>query len=236
MKKTLLTMLVLIGLCGAYSVNANIYGSSLVSWWTLDSGAAADKSGNGNNGTLVNAPTAVTGKLAQALSFNGSTQYVLGSNGITTSPLTMCGWFKYTSGVVALADLSTGTANWDGWYIQVNGGNWFFEAVSNQNFGAGAVGATARVGSWDFVCGVVTNDSSRTIYVNGVAGGTDTSAITPVIGSQKLSIGASVRGAGNIDNYFNGAIDDVRLYNRALIIGDIRQLYYQGFSKHGNVF
>ncbi len=53
----------------------------LVCWLTFDSAdisgtTVTDKSGMGNNGTLVNSPSQVTGKVNGAVSLNGSNQYV----------------------------------------------------------------------------------------------------------------------------------------------------------------
>ena len=54
--------------------------SGLVGWWNLDEGSgtsAADSSGNGNTGTLVNNPTWTTGKINGALNLvAASSQYV----------------------------------------------------------------------------------------------------------------------------------------------------------------
>src|SRR3989338_1965645 len=53
--------------------------SGLVGYWTFDEGAgttANDSSGNNNTGTLTNGPTWTTGKIGQALNFDGSDDYV----------------------------------------------------------------------------------------------------------------------------------------------------------------
>jgi len=59
--------------------NADI-STGLVGWWKFDEGSgssAFDSSGNGNAGTLVGSPGYGAGKIGQdALSFNGSSQYV----------------------------------------------------------------------------------------------------------------------------------------------------------------
>lgn len=51
-----------------------------VGWWKLDEGTGtttADSSGSGNNGTLVNSPAWVSGRVGPgALSFGGTTSYV----------------------------------------------------------------------------------------------------------------------------------------------------------------
>ena len=54
--------------------------NGLVGYWSFNSAdvsgtKAFDRSGGGNNATLVNAPTIVKGALGQALSLNGSNQY-----------------------------------------------------------------------------------------------------------------------------------------------------------------
>src|SRR3989338_5343069 len=53
--------------------------SGLVGYWTFDEGAgttANDSSGNNNTGTLTNGPTWTTGKIGQALNFDGVNDYV----------------------------------------------------------------------------------------------------------------------------------------------------------------
>ena len=50
--------------------------NGLVGWWTFQDGTAMDWSGNQHNGALVASPPAISGIIGNALSFNGSTQYV----------------------------------------------------------------------------------------------------------------------------------------------------------------
>ena len=49
--------------------------TGLVGYWKFD-GNASDSSGLGNNGTLVGGPTFTTGKIGQALSFDGVDDFV----------------------------------------------------------------------------------------------------------------------------------------------------------------
>ena len=44
--------------------------------------------------------------------------------------------------------------------------------------------------------------------------------------SDSFKVGYS-KGTGNKDNYFNGVIDEVRVYNRTLSISEVQQLYNQ---------
>src|SRR3990167_283101 len=74
--------------------------SGLVGYWNFDEGSGAtvaDSSGNGNTGTLTNGPTWTTGKIGQALSFDGSNDYVdagTGSSLNLASSLTVSAWIK----------------------------------------------------------------------------------------------------------------------------------------------
>ncbi|KKR14759.1 MAG: hypothetical protein UT43_C0017G0030, partial [Parcubacteria group bacterium GW2011_GWC1_39_29] len=69
------------------------------------------------------------------------------------------------------------------------------------------------------------------LYVNGVLRDTDLhvvgNTVVPLTGvsacTEKMNIGYSCVNNG----YFNGRLDDVRLYNRALSAGEIAQLYYE---------
>ena len=54
---------------------------NLVGWWNFDDGSgstAADSSGLGNNGSLVNGPQWITGRNGGGLRFDGSSSYELG--------------------------------------------------------------------------------------------------------------------------------------------------------------
>jgi hypothetical protein len=80
------------------------YDSSLVGYWRFNEGAGligSDSSSNGNNGTLVNSPTWVTGKYGDALSFGGTgtNQYVSVANSPTlqlSGPFTISFWWNRT--------------------------------------------------------------------------------------------------------------------------------------------
>ncbi len=65
-----------------------------VAHWKTDAGsgsATADSSGNGNTSYLNNGPARITGYLGDALSFDGSNNYVQANDGDTLSPLTSTG-------------------------------------------------------------------------------------------------------------------------------------------------
>ncbi|MBU6320943.1 hypothetical protein KGO04_00145 [Patescibacteria group bacterium] len=77
----------------------------LVGYWNFDEGSgtvAHDRSGQGNNGTLVNAPTWVKGKVNGALSFNGTNQCVDAGNASSlnvsaATGMAACAWLYLNS-------------------------------------------------------------------------------------------------------------------------------------------
>ncbi len=77
---------------------------------------------------------------------------------------------------------------------------------------------------WHYLVGTV--DGSRTsIYVDGVLVDSDSFAPASSSSSQPLAIGRD-HGPGN--SYFNGVIDEVRIYNRALSASEVRYLHGLG--------
>lgn len=54
--------------------------NSLVAYYSFDASNATDDSSNGNNGTLVNSPTFIPGKVGNAINFDGTAKRVTITN------------------------------------------------------------------------------------------------------------------------------------------------------------
>lgn len=210
--------------------------TGLKGYWSFNgkdvSGTTAyDRSGAGNTGTLTNSPTVTPGKVGQALSFNGSNQRVTMSTPVTAAPLTITAWIKpstLSSGVpVAILD---NASTWNGFYISLSSGNINCHSASNNVFSTSSM--TGTVSEWQFVSCVMASTTSRTVYVNGVAGTTNTTSSSPAATPDNLSVGAAVRDTA--DNFFAGSVDEVRVYNVALTAAQIQALYKQGQSDEVN--
>jgi hypothetical protein len=201
--------------------------SGLVGWWPFN-GNAKDNTPQSNNG-VVNGATLTTdrkGRSNSAYSFSSTGSCITHPAGTTlaiTGPLTVSAWFYsnvatnsqyivrsglYTDLDFALAfQGSTQAANFS-WYDGA------FKQVTTSN-------NSTPVGAWVHLA--ATRDASNlvTIYVNGNAVKTGV-ATTPTVAAGTFSIGAS---AGCINQQFNGSIDDVRVYNRALSAAEVAALY-----------
>src|SRR5262249_10052497 len=71
--------------------------AGLVAYWRFDDGAGTDSSGNNLNGTLVNNPSCTSGKIGNALSFNGSNYVSVPASaalGNLTNNFTVTAWIS----------------------------------------------------------------------------------------------------------------------------------------------
>jgi hypothetical protein len=82
-------------------------------------------------------------------------------------------------------------------------------------------------GSWYLVTATASANGSMTLYVNGVQEGAAQSLGTMWSGGDRYLLGANAAGNYGMapEGYFNGAVDDVRLYNRALSPGEVASVY-----------
>jgi hypothetical protein len=209
--------------------------TGLVGWWNLDEGSgtsAADSSGNNNTGTLTNGPTWTTGgKINGAVTFSSaSSQYVSVPYSAALEPttaLTVSAWVKPNAAtgeaIIASPDNNGWTA---GWRLVVDGSPNLNATIVTTNTSPRATAIKVpgpAAGIWTHVA-FVYDGSTFTAYENGIAGTPTAVTGTIVYGAnQYLPIGHDPG-----VSYFDGQIDDVRIYNRALGAGEIQHLYNGG--------
>jgi len=215
----------------------------LVLWLKFDEGSgniAYDYSGNNNHGTLHDAnstnddgdtpPQWVDGKVGKALDFDGVDDYVNVSNfSGNFNQLTVEAWIypKNYSGYRRIIDFGgseigrrfTLQLSADGIDINLDGGvsgcaKWFSTLLNEW---------LHLVGSWN-------ETSFIRLYVNGEVKAENTQS--PSINTLLiLSTDAHIVGRGITEtDYFNGTIDEVRIYNRALTNEEIFSRYQQPLS------
>jgi formylglycine-generating enzyme required for sulfatase activity len=210
----------------AFSVNAD---AGLISWWKFDegSGTTAGDSEGSNDGTLYPASTGPTwttdtagGASTYALDFDGSEDYVNCGNGSSldiTGAITIEAWVKTTSAAYIVEKFSTNSP-WNGYGLGIDTGA---DDYGKLNFW------TDGMMSWVKSTGTVTdgnlhhvavtgNGSSGTFYIDGVSNGSFTYS-PPSSSANTLYIGSK----DGAERYFNGIIDDVRIWDHALTEDDI---------------
>lgn len=214
----------------------------LYSYFPLDEGSgstANDLSGNTNSGTLVNSPQWQGGKtfcqFENCISFNSvSTQYIIGSSSPYNFPdstfTVSCWFFTSTSGTMAL--VSNGGSS-GGWELGLQNGKIYVITKSSTGFDVinTAIGAsTYNNGLWHFVAAIfttsttVSSSNSVTAYVDGSLIGTVSSTTGKLYGSTSVNWSIASR-SGGTSQYYNGRIDDVRIYNVGLSPANIQQQF-----------
>ena len=200
----------------------------LVGRWKLDEtggSKAADSSAGANDGTLHGDPQPVSGKVGGALAFDGDGDYIQIDNESrfdANSGLTVAAWIKVDAfdkpwqAIVAKGDLSwrlqraeTGnTLEFACTGLTIPGGNQY-----GSLFGTRAIDAN----QWYHVAGVY-DGQKMYLYVNGVLDVSQEASGTINANDAPVTIGAN---AEMPDRFWNGAIDDVRVYNHGLDGGEI---------------
>jgi len=224
---------------GAQKVNAsqNVTGttldSGLVGMWSFNgadiSGTTAyDRSGQGNNGTLTNGPKPTIGKAGQALSFDGVDDYFqapyLSAMDFGTGDFTISSWVKSSYLVDYQTILNRDNADLGNGIIMYL---YHTSGVVRVWVGGTALDGTinAADGRWH---NVVLRRTSGVIYIY-VDGVLDVQ--TSAAGNVNNSNNDAVRiGRRYYDGLYplNGSLDEVRIYNRALSLNEIKQLYNMG--------
>jgi len=196
-----------------------------VGWWRFDRGyglKAIDSSGYDHYGSLIGGPTWVEqGKLNGALYFDGDDDYVNidGYKGVSgANPFTIAAWIRTrTNGSIVT------------WGTNAGGQRVGFrvDGVIRMEHGNGNVRGTSgpdlRDGEWHHVAATVQTNCAIedvNLYVDGIdvtEVKTDVDQFNIVAGTD-VSIG---RSAPRGDRYFNGIIDNVRIYDRELSAEEI---------------
>lgn len=169
-----------------------------------------------------------------AFSFNGSSSYMQAtSTPVTAEPFTMVCWFNPTNVSTDGALMAIGnSAGSNRFQMNMNG------ATGGDTIAISSVGAsTATTNStnlftantWHHAAAVCTSTTSRTIYLNGVQGNTNTTPVT-IAGVNNIIVGARYNG-GTRGFFANTKVAEVAIWNLALTTDEILSLS-KGFAPY----
>ena len=217
-------------------------GSGPIVHWTMDetSGPVAHDTGAApaNDATAVGSPTWVTGQDGNAWHFDGTSQYATtpDSNDLDlTSAITIAAWVKPemvgSSNVPQQIVQKATTGSTNGYEIGLTGATSTAPQKAFIRFNKSSSGDTYRATSttvyptdgntWIHVAGTWDGSTIR-LYYNGVQQGSVPFA--GPIATNSLAIGVGGPPILDTSRMFKGAIDDVRIYDRALSAGEIAAL------------
>jgi hypothetical protein len=198
--------------------------SGLIAWWPGESNTT-DVVG-GDDGTLQNGATYEPGMVGTAFSFADGNEAVLipyspTNNFSAMSGWTIEAWVNPTSFNNSSYPTIYAQGNWDVSLGLYSGTGALESWINNANR---LIGATAvPLGQWSHVA-LVYNGTNRIFYLNGVVAGTG-SAPAVTAETDNSSIGNIIP---NDSSSFNGGIDEVSIYNRALSSNEIVGIYLAG--------
>jgi hypothetical protein len=191
--------------------------SGLVGWWPLDEGSgtvAADASGNGHDGVFKGEPQWVAGRFGSALTFDGTDDYVDTGYAENLAAWTVGCWVK--SPTAPAATSPTGPIHREAnFQINWNHSNATFRAAVALKVGstwyAASLGAL-EADTWYYLAGTYDGEDLKA-YTNGQLITTNSDPSGPPAGdTNTLKLGRHASAA----QFFNGTVDDARVYNRAL--------------------
>ncbi len=190
---------------------------------------AVDGTANGHDASLVGGTTWTTGKTGNAVALDGSGGYVSLPDGLLTdvADFTIAAWvyWKASSASQRIFDFGTGTSHYMMLTPRDGAGAIRFAITANLNVGEQSIKGTAALptGKWVRVA-VTLSGTTGTLYVDGVAVGSN-----PNIQQAPFRLGRTTqswlgRSQYPADPYFNGSIDDFRIYYGALTAAEVAGL------------
>jgi len=189
-----------------------------------------DISGKGNNGAIQ---TGVTYNTLGYFDFNGTNGYVGLANQPTgfaygAAPGTICAWAK--------TNTISGSWSWIFSYGSPSSGNSRFIGINGSTYYAGGFGGTGVTGdvtiggvllnTWVHVTEVY-DGTIAYLYLNGVLAASDAKTWNTTVGI--ASVGRQV----NSNEYWNGSISVMHVYNRALSATEVKQNFNTHRIRYG---
>jgi len=235
----------------------NTIGSEAVGIWDFDNCTAQDSSGYGNNGTINGAVCSSdtpysaigqgTGK--NSLSFDGTDDYVNVANSTSltpTSAITIESWVRIDTtptnpnqyrGIVwksSSTDPDQHVAYALALHTTTTHAKFFLSTDSPTLNGQNITSASALpLNTWSFITGTYESSTgTMKLYINGALSKTGSLTAGATI---RVSTSAVRIGINHTADYFDGLVDDVRVYSQALTQSQIQQQYVEGLKTHNDL-
>jgi len=215
---------------------AQVVTAGLVSYWTLDESDIAgdtvmDIVGD-NDGTMQGSPQIVPGKINEALEFDGASAFVDcgGDDSLNlTEALTIELWMKPNSA-------GEGGPNVGPICKAISGGSWNWQL--RYNAPGGFMGFQFNAGGSKWISVQQNLDPEVWYHITGTYDGSDGVCYLNGVETERISMPAInssndpvLLGQDGWANVFDGVVDEVRIYNRALNAGEVNQNFEaEGFT------
>jgi len=207
--------------------------SGIVAWYQAESNTVDHVLGN--NGSWMGTTAYAPGEVNQAFDFNGSS-FVLVSNSVPlqfTNAMTVEAWVNlrtfsgFNSREICSKFGSSGALDCYTLAIDPPTKKAYFVLNSSDNTGGEQLfsSVTIPTNTWTHIAGTYDGSVMR-IYVNGQLSNSTNWTRGIHVANSDLTIGCTMQFSPT--SYFNGQIDEVSLYNRALSDCEIQSIYLVG--------
>lgn len=227
----------------AATITVNVTGSpaitqipntNLIANYKLE-GNANDATGN-NNGTLQNTPATTAdrfGNAAKAYTLNGSSQYISTANQYTNpANFSISSWFKTssTSGgkLIGFGNTQVGQSSQYDRHIYMNNSGQIYFGVYPSAVKTINSTLSYNDNNWHLATATLSSVNGMVLYIDGVQVAADPTVTTAENYTGYWKIGfdnTSGWTSQPSSNYFNGTLDDVLIYQRALSAAEILTLF-----------
>ncbi|MCK5023094.1 MAG: LamG domain-containing protein, partial [Candidatus Aenigmarchaeota archaeon] len=207
-------------------------GDELVGEWKFDSDTATevvDTSGWGNNGSYeggLSLSDHDDGVMGLALKFNGTSDYVRAALSVSSQEITACGWIKPDTSFSGKKGFINGGYQFHLW---INGDGTFnygaWTSSGNEEYKSTEI---HNLDNWFFVCVVNKGKEYTKLYVDG-----QHEEENSLVGDlNNITYFDFARHPNHNFSFFDGFIDDVRIYSKALTTAQIQKHYAEGLKDH----
>ncbi len=211
------------------SINFKSKTNGLVGYWNFDeneNNMTKDLSGNGNNGTLINDPKLVFGKIGQGYLFNGKNKSIEITNNEKINlekTITIEAWVKPLDSTQRIMGKYNADSS-GGWYFWFSPERKFiFSTTDGSQYASVKSKKSYEIAEWSYIVGEYDNETKiLSLFVNGEKAGETILLKGAIKSNNNLTIGKFTDGG---DGFFKGTIDEVRLYNRILSEKEIQESY-----------
>ena len=223
---------------------------SLVGWWRMDaynSTGIYDNSTYNNFGTFnggLSTSNITTGIRGQALKFDGSNDYINITNNENlnlSNEITVSAWVKNLGDngasayryIVSKDNSNVGFGR--SWFLGIIEGvpnKFYFRLYNSAGTDVAISNYSVDNDTWYYVVGTY-NNSKMTLYVNGQVSSSASQTGGIFRSNSSVQISGGYLPTSNI---WNGSIDDVMIFNRALSAQEIKALYNAGTNRLYNNF
>ncbi len=212
----------------------NNRGDAPVAWWKFDEGYASttyDAFGN-NDGTLTsgarwqNEPECKSGKCLYFDGVNGSVESPWSDT--YTANITFEAWVKSSKSGEEYSDyalvIDVGAFVDQGFSLSVDHASDKWSWSVYDNYFQMLSPNTVVAGKWYHLAGTYNGTVAR-FYVNGIEVASPSVSVGTYTGVDKISIGAQAKELNRLNRYFNGTIDNVKIYDYARSAAQIKADY-----------